>query len=83
MSIQTPRWNPNNNHQNHSGSQNISHSIGQKLHQNLSLTLIPLTSIEKQKILERADETTRNILTKKSELAPTHQVRIDGIDFYF
>lgn len=85
MTINKFSSNHTNNANNYYQSQNLSNSIKQKIQNNLqnNLVLISLTEIEKQKILERANETTRNILTKKSELAPTHQVRIDGIDFYF
>lgn len=66
-------------------SQNISNTTRQKIHNNLgsTLSLIPVTEIEKQKILARSDMTVKNILLAKPELMPTHQIRIDGIDFYF
>lgn len=65
--------------------QDISNTTKQKIHNNLGNTpsLIPVTEIEKQKILAQSDMIAKNILLAKPELMPTHQIRINGIDFYF
>lgn len=86
MSIHTPSSHGNNltnTSKSYSQNQNTITSIIQNIHQNLSLRFITLTNIEKQKIFDQGDTTTKNILTKEPQLIPTHQVHIDGIDFYF
>lgn len=85
MSINKPHSHPANTISTSNQSQTITNAIRQQIHNNQgnNISLIPLTEIEKQKILARSDTTAKNILLSKPELTPTHQIRIDGIDFYF